>query len=1251
MGEDKNLSYEGGYVDDLEFNPDRVGYFDLLEICEKAGYENVSKIHYKIPGLCLGDGLREVHNDASVLDMIGELYLNNGVIDVYIEHGVDDPVLIVGLIDDGNDGHDGNLGGGNDGNNGEDNGCNQNEGPNGENGENQEIVGQEEEALGAENVDQMFYDVNIDGLEENGAVEENEGIDVTEINIDVNNLGLNSNVVDEDGEDSSAEAFGAEPDYSLHSDYYDTDDNDNGEVESDEEMMVDDATRRKGLYPLYDGDAATPYIEKGMLFHNAEEFKHAVSLLAIKEKRHVKWVKNTKECVRGRCAAPNCPWFIYGAINNRLHTFQLRKFIDTHKCGEIYQNPRMTSKILAELLRNKIMANPFKPLDDIRTDAKADYGVEVYMSMVRRAKKKIMDAVVINYEEQYRVLSSYAKVVRETNPGSTVQLRIVRESPDSKPGLDVAIEALISHAEHRLCARHVEYEENLEKLRATNSKAAEDIENYADPQQWVRAFQRPDSMVDIVDNNLSEAFNKTLLKARKLPIISLFEHMRREMMKRIVRKREEASKWIDGLGPRIWQIIRKGSKIAQHCSVIFNGQDGSEIDHNGNTYVVRLQNKTCSCGRYTLSGIPCAHAICAIWNNRGKVEDYVSYWYSRHTYMQAYSKPIQPMPGHKDWPKPAANEEVLPPKYEKRGPGKPVTARKKGPNETQKLKPQDPNSMSRKGMAMTCSYCLKQGHNIRGCKAKGKNATSISSCHNQAAAKTSHEQPAASTMDHPSSAQQSTSSMNRAAPEVECTNTSGPGPKKQKTALCSSSASITLNINLSANPAAVSSGLNSESNAPPSGNAESSASLVFPSKETVAGAPTSVNAASKAGCGGKRNNSKSNGARNKKKRRISVLDENGRVQSTVGEGSSPASQEKFASERLVTTFSLQRDAQNKFRQRMDQLKIQESRHRLSLQAQSDLQPLVPSIFSRFDAVTKLALKCDRRSVNIGDEALVLISERCRNLTRLKLRTCRNLTDAGMAAFAKNCRGLKKPSCGSCNFGAKGMNAVLDHCPALEELSVKRLRGITEGAAAEPIGPGLAAASLKTICLKELCNGQCFGPLIIGAKNLKYLKLFRCSGDWDKLFPLTMDRVTGTQGGDGQSGAEDASRYGDNYGSDYVPYSRFPCEVDFTHATQDEDHGSRRVGHGAKNRKGRRAMRELTDEFSSTSLTTASSSFRYGGHFESNSNYGTRYVANEFESSVSSNMYPEYPLEQQTYNEHPVQQLNADAVSGECPPIG
>ncbi|KAL0368990.1 UNVERIFIED_CONTAM: F-box protein [Sesamum calycinum] len=136
----------------------------------------------------------------------------------------------------------------------------------------------------------------------------------------------------------------------------------------------------------------------------------------------------------------------------------------------------------------------------------------------------------------------------------------------------------------------------------------------------------------------------------------------------------------------------------------------------------------------------------------------------------------------------------------------------------------------------------------------------------------------------------------------------------------------------------------------------------------------------------------------------------------------------------------------------------QSRHRLSLNAQSQLVNVVPGLFSRFDAVTKLALKCDRRSVSIGDDALILISLKCRNLTRLKLRASASSPTKGWLfsrRIAKTCRNFLVAT-----FGAKGMNALLQNCAFLEELSVKRLRGITDGAAAEPIGPGKAAGALK-----------------------------------------------------------------------------------------------------------------------------------------------------------------------------------------------
>ncbi|XP_022775156.1 F-box protein SKIP2-like [Durio zibethinus] len=180
-----------------------------------------------------------------------------------------------------------------------------------------------------------------------------------------------------------------------------------------------------------------------------------------------------------------------------------------------------------------------------------------------------------------------------------------------------------------------------------------------------------------------------------------------------------------------------------------------------------------------------------------------------------------------------------------------------------------------------------------------------------------------------------------------------------------------------------------------------------------------------------------------------------------------------------------------------------SRHRLSLNAQSEIDVSLPSLFTRFDSVTKLALRCSRKSISLTDDALVTISIYCKNLTRLKLRGCREITDEGMSAFAENSKNLRKLSCGSCMFGAKALNAVLDYCKNLEELSVKRLRGIHDGA--DPIGPGAAASTLKMICLKELVNGQSFEPLVIGSKSLKTLKIIHCLGDWDRVLQLIGNR--------------------------------------------------------------------------------------------------------------------------------------------------
>ncbi|KAE8037205.1 hypothetical protein FH972_009814 [Carpinus fangiana] len=67
----------------------------------------------------------------------------------------------------------------------------------------------------------------------------------------------------------------------------------------------------------------------------------------------------------------------------------------------------------------------------------------------------------------------------------------------------------------------------------------------------------------------------------------------------------------------------------------------------------------------------------------------------------------------------------------------------------------------------------------------------------------------------------------------------------------------------------------------------------------------------------------------------------------------------------------------------------------------------------------LALRCDRKSNSLNEDALVLILIRCQSLTCLKLHGCRELTDQGFAEFAKNYKGLKKLTASSCVFGTAG----------------------------------------------------------------------------------------------------------------------------------------------------------------------------------------------------------------------------------------
>jgi hypothetical protein len=106
-----------------------------------------------------------------------------------------------------------------------------------------------------------------------------------------------------------------------------------------------------------------------------------------------------------------------------------------------------------------------------------------------------------------------------------------------------------------------------------------------------------------------------------------------------------------------------------------------------------------------MTGIPCVHAICAIWIDSVEPVDYVSDWYSVDMLEKAYEHVVYPILGEEQWSK--TNGEHVDPPMVRIQPGRPRVVRTRGPDE-----PRNQYKIRKGGVTMRCRGT---GHNLRTC--------------------------------------------------------------------------------------------------------------------------------------------------------------------------------------------------------------------------------------------------------------------------------------------------------------------------------------------------------------------------------------------------------------------------------------------------------------------------------------------------------------------------------------------------------
>ncbi|XP_076908216.1 uncharacterized protein LOC143564979 [Bidens hawaiensis] len=255
--------------------------------------------------------------------------------------------------------------------------------------------------------------------------------------------------------------------------------------------------------------------------------------------------------------------------------------------------------------------------------------------------------------------------------------------------------------------------------------------------RWSRSHFSGRAKSDMLLNNLCESFNKQLAGARDKPIITCLEYIREYITMRIVNVKKMQANARVPLTPQATKAWDEIQTEASKLSVMLVDEVTYQVKSLRSQCVVNVEDRTCTCMRWDLTGMPCKHAVVALYNmieNNmpvGPLEKWVDEDYWLDTWKKVYKHQIRPIPGPDMWTPSKCPTILTPPKHHTQI-GRPKKSTKKALREKKKLAASKKRKMkieevrevcsvggrlTKLGQSKSCGRCGGFGHNIRTCRA------------------------------------------------------------------------------------------------------------------------------------------------------------------------------------------------------------------------------------------------------------------------------------------------------------------------------------------------------------------------------------------------------------------------------------------------------------------------------------------------------------------------------------------------------
>ncbi|XP_024006589.1 uncharacterized protein LOC112083091 [Eutrema salsugineum] len=296
---------------------------------------------------------------------------------------------------------------------------------------------------------------------------------------------------------------------------------------------------------------------------------------------------------------------------------------------------------------------------------------------------------------------------------------------DRQKGFLAAVKDELPKIEHRMCVRHIYM-----NLKARNAKKPE-LKGLIWNLAW--SYNEPEfrdnlKKIELFDEAVYADLMKTKPetwfifvsgKARDKALVPMLETIARLAMVRIAKRSAQAvsHEWL--CTPYVSKYLAELHEDASKCIVQPSTNMKYYSSLHGCAYRVDLVERTCTCRRWEITGIPCEHAYGVMIHKKMEAQHYICHWFRTLTWRNLYTDGVVPVRGARFWPVGEEPSIVQPPVPDMPGRNKVNKAdkkRKKGQAESPVKKKKD-KLLKR---IMHCKVCGAANHNSRFHKKKNK---------------------------------------------------------------------------------------------------------------------------------------------------------------------------------------------------------------------------------------------------------------------------------------------------------------------------------------------------------------------------------------------------------------------------------------------------------------------------------------------------------------------------------------------------